>query len=157
MYNNKTHGILRKATLKELIKASSAGWGRGLGPGQARQSPGRGEGECVTYPRESDFHLTFEMTAFGDIKQLAHPYHLINLLLSLSFIISRYIPSLCKVIFLAEQCGELTMVRVTNIFFSLALTVSLYLRCHRKLITIGRHCSTQSRLGGSNVNPVICR
>lgn len=63
------------------------------------------------------------MTIFGDIKQLAHPYHLINLSLSLSFLVSRYVPGLCEVIFPAEQCGELTMWESEILFFLLVIVM----------------------------------
>ncbi len=50
------------------------------------------------------------MKLFEDIKQLAHPYHAINLLMSLSFLLARYLPGLCELVFPPAQCGELTIV-----------------------------------------------
>ncbi|KAK8746905.1 hypothetical protein OTU49_016889 [Cherax quadricarinatus] len=61
------------------------------------------------------------MQFLADIKQLAHPYHVVNLLMSLSFLTSRYVPGLCEVIFPAEQCGELTMWESEVLFFMLVI------------------------------------
>ena len=52
------------------------------------------------------------MKVFEDIKMLIHPYHSINLVMSLSFLAARYVPGLCELLFAPAQCGELSMVRM---------------------------------------------
>lgn len=50
------------------------------------------------------------MKLLQDIKQLAHPYHAINLVMSLSFLLAKYVPGLCELLFDPSQCGELSIV-----------------------------------------------
>lgn len=71
-------------------------------------------------PRES---LIFTMAAFDDIKQLAHPYHMLNLMMSLSFLTAKFTPVLCEILFPEGDCGELTMVRF---FFPPVWSFSLF-------------------------------
>nr|XP_045584416.1 thioredoxin-related transmembrane protein 2 homolog [Procambarus clarkii] len=61
------------------------------------------------------------MKLLDDLKQLAHPYHVINLLMSLSFLFSKYVPGVCEVLFPADQCGELSMWESEVLFFMLVI------------------------------------
>lgn len=61
------------------------------------------------------------MKVFEDIKMLIHPYHSINLVMSLSFLVARYVPGLCELIFAPAQCGELSMWESEVLFFMLVI------------------------------------
>lgn len=69
-------------------------------------------------PRQSQ---VFTMAAFDDIKQLAHPYHLLNLIMSLSFLTAKYTPVLCEILFPEGDCGELTMWESEVMFFMIVI------------------------------------
>lgn len=61
------------------------------------------------------------MKLLQDIKQLAHPYHAINLLMSLSFLLAKYVPGLCELLFEPSQCGELSIWESEVLFFMLVI------------------------------------
>lgn len=96
-----------------------------VGEAILRQCVGRNTNFYPTYWRKGRWKsFAGTMQLLDDLKQLAHPYYLVNLVMSLSFLASRFLPGLCEIVFQADQCGELSMVSLFIFFYDL-LTLEL--------------------------------
>lgn len=60
-----------------------------------------------------------------DLKTLTHPYYIVNLILSLSFITCKFIPPICNVVFAGDSSFEM---RETEILFFLLMIVMIRAR-----------------------------
>ncbi|XP_068214887.1 thioredoxin-related transmembrane protein 2 homolog [Palaemon carinicauda] len=63
------------------------------------------------------------MTLLDDAKQLVHPFYVLNILMSLSFLGSKYLPGVCEYVFPKSECGELSMWESEILFFMVVIVM----------------------------------
>ncbi|KAK7076730.1 Thioredoxin-related transmembrane protein 2 [Halocaridina rubra] len=63
------------------------------------------------------------MTVLEDLRQLIHPYYVVNILMSLSYLVSKYVPGICEFVFPTSECGELSMWESEVLFFMLVIVM----------------------------------
>lgn len=61
----------------------------------------------------------------ADLKELLHPYYIVNIILSLSFLACKLIPPICDIVFAGDNTFEM---RETEILFFLLMIVMIRAR-----------------------------